>query len=179
MGVSTPIGMGSHTIAMHMDMETLKPYPFKHLRQYFVLRSCPQSRYFSRTEGATMSATKTFPDIRPLVARLVEFELENETLRDDKDRLERINAELRNENDQLKRDYHRLEAAYEAKQASGIEIVRGSDEEQVYWASNTRHKIHRPGCTWASYIPTYKRIEFSSRREAVEAGFIPCNTCRA
>jgi micrococcal nuclease len=56
---------------------------------------------------------------------------------------------------------------------------RGSDEETIYLASNTRKKFHRPNCEWARYIPVYKLIEFGSHREACEAGYKPCGTCRA
>ena len=54
-----------------------------------------------------------------------------------------------------------------------------SDEEACYVASKTRKKFHRLGCEWAQYIPVYKRIVFDSHREAREAGFKPCGTCRA
>jgi methylphosphotriester-DNA--protein-cysteine methyltransferase len=54
-----------------------------------------------------------------------------------------------------------------------------SDEEAYYVASKTRRKFHRPACEYAAYIPAYKRLIFDSHREAREAGFKPCGTCRA
>jgi len=54
-----------------------------------------------------------------------------------------------------------------------------SDEEDYYVASNTRKKFHRPNCEYALCIPEYKRLVFDSHRDAVEAGFKPCGTCRA
>lgn len=59
------------------------------------------------------------------------------------------------------------------------EPIYGSDEEQAYLASKKRLIFHRPTCEWATYIPPYRLIEFSSHREAVEAGYKPCKTCRA
>ena len=54
-----------------------------------------------------------------------------------------------------------------------------SDEEPFYVASRNRNKFHRPDCEYAQCIPPHKRIVFDSHREAVEAGFKPCGTCRA
>ena len=46
--------------------------------------------------------------------------------------------------------------------------------------SKRKHNFHRPECQWASYLLTStNRIDFDSHREAVQAGYKPCKTCRA
>jgi methylphosphotriester-DNA--protein-cysteine methyltransferase len=67
------------------------------------------------------------------------------------------------------------------------QALRGAREELEYLghtcfvASAKRSHFHRPTCKWASYIPRTGRnlIEFWSHREAEEAGYKPCKTCRA
>lgn len=94
--------------------------------------------------------------------------------------LEHENAELREDFEQLERQFAELEAEGAAAQFEEPEIVRGSDEEQVYYASSRKRHFHRPSCQWATYIVGSRAlIEFSSHREAVEAGYKPCKTCRA
>ena len=90
---------------------------------------------------------------------------EVEALRGRVARLEALNTRLVYENQQL-------------QQPQG-QSFEPSDEEPCYLASRTRSTFHRPSCEWARYIPTYKLIEFASHREAVEAGYKPCKTCRA
>jgi hypothetical protein len=47
-------------------------------------------------------------------------------------------------------------------------------------ASSQRQTFHRPECQWAFYIMSSQYlIEFDSHREAVQAGYKPCKTCRA
>jgi hypothetical protein len=94
--------------------------------------------------------------------------------------LEHENAELRDDNEQLERQFAELEAELAAAAVAEVEIIKGSDEEQVYYASSRKRHFHRPGCKWAKYIVnSASLIEFSSHREAVEAGYKPCKTCRS
>ncbi|MEW6647808.1 MAG: hypothetical protein AB1450_11450 [Pseudomonadota bacterium] len=49
-----------------------------------------------------------------------------------------------------------------------------------YIASTKKQTFHKPGCKWATYIlDSQNYIEFSSHREAEEAGYKPCKTCCA
>lgn len=42
-------------------------------------------------------------------------------------------------------------------------------------------RFHMPGdyCPWGKWIEAKNLIEFEDRREAIEAGYKPCMTCRA
>lgn len=45
-------------------------------------------------------------------------------------------------------------------------------------ASKRRRKFHRvDGCKWK--IKPENLVEFENRREAIDAGYKPCGTCRA
>ena len=57
--------------------------------------------------------------------------------------------------------------------------VYGESEFGPFVASRGRSIFHRPDCKWAVFIPLWKRIEFGTHREAVEADKKPCKTCRA
>ncbi len=49
-----------------------------------------------------------------------------------------------------------------------------------YIGSIQRQTFHKPDCKWASYLlASSNRIEFSTHREAEEAGYKPCKTCCA
>jgi hypothetical protein len=85
-------------------------------------------------------------------------------------------AELESELESLSDTNAELAAQLTEVDASGSS---NSDEERVYLASRNRRHFHRPGCKWAAYIPDRLLIEFCSHREAVEADFKPCKTCRA
>jgi hypothetical protein len=39
-------------------------------------------------------------------------------------------------------------------------------------------KFHWPSCRWAKKISAGNRVGFSSREEAVESGYVPCQVCR-
>jgi micrococcal nuclease len=39
--------------------------------------------------------------------------------------------------------------------------------------------FHRATCKWARPIPRSSRIKFSSRDDAIEAGFRRCDTCNS
>ena len=49
----------------------------------------------------------------------------------------------------------------------------------LFVASAHRPHFHRRGCYWMQYVSPRNLLEFSSHREAVEAGLKPCKTCRA
>jgi micrococcal nuclease len=40
------------------------------------------------------------------------------------------------------------------------------------------HKFHRTTCQYAEAMSPANRVEFKTRREALEAGYVPCNFCR-
>ncbi len=49
-----------------------------------------------------------------------------------------------------------------------------------YVASSNKKTFHKPNCHWAGYIKdSVNYIEFSSHREAEDAGYRPCKTCCA
>lgn len=46
-------------------------------------------------------------------------------------------------------------------------------------ASKTRTHFHKPNCEWAEYISEKNMLVFHSHKEAEDAGFKPCKTCKA
>jgi hypothetical protein len=70
-------------------------------------------------------------------------------------------------------------AQFSAEIARLSSLVTSSDEEGPFVGSRNRRHFHRLNCKWATYITTTLMLEFSSHREAVEAGMRPCKTCRA
>ena len=51
---------------------------------------------------------------------------------------------------------------------------------QYFVASKKRNRFHLPSCEWAPYfMESGDFLEFYSHKEAVEAGYKPCGTCRA
>ena len=49
-----------------------------------------------------------------------------------------------------------------------------------FLASAKKKHFHKPNCTWAQYLNNSPNLlEFFSHREAEEAGYKPCKTCRA
>jgi chromosome segregation ATPase len=112
------------------------------------------------------------------------LEAENAQLDDRVEELEaRVDQDLQMELDSLQADNDRSEtenAQLKARLNVPVDPEReSSDEEPHYLASKNRNKFHRPHCKWVQYISTYQMLEFGSHREAVEAGYKPCGTCRA
>lgn len=92
----------------------------------------------------------------PNYARLTKSELIKQ--------IKALKAELR----KCRRDMVRLQEEYSYQTATR------------FVASSCRRTFHRPNCQWASYFEdSPSMIEFSSHQEAVEAGYVPCKTCRA
>lgn len=53
-----------------------------------------------------------------------------------------------------------------------------SERDRGLVASSHRRRFHKDTCDWAKFILESPRlIEFSSRAEAIEAGYKPCGTC--
>jgi len=51
--------------------------------------------------------------------------------------------------------------------------------DRIEYVGNARaHKFHRSDCRWAEKIAPGNRISFSSSKEALEQGYIPCNLCK-
>ena len=93
-------------------------------------------------------------------------ELVDESVADQIERLEAENFELREQ--------------VREHAVVGPPDRRSSDEEPMYVASRKRSRFHRPQCEWAQFfLHSPALIEFGSHREAVEAGYKPCGTCRA
>ena len=102
--------------------------------------------------------------------RTEELEFELQQLRVANELLEQRRNELEEE----------LQIAEQQIADRGGERFLASDEERMYIASSQRRTFHRPNCKWALYIvDSPNLIEFGSHREAVEAGYKPCKTCRA
>ncbi|OIQ59720.1 thermonuclease precursor [Moorella thermoacetica] len=47
-----------------------------------------------------------------------------------------------------------------------------------YIGNSSSKKFHYPDCQWAQKISPRNRVEFSSRQEAINAGYQPCKVCR-
>lgn len=103
--------------------------------------------------------------------RITELERENERLRAAYEMLEQQNRELERELRETEMQVSDLASGFPDDMAA---------EEPVYLASSRRQTFHRQNCEWAGYIVNSPNvIEFGSHREAVEAGYKPCKTCRA
>ena len=50
--------------------------------------------------------------------------------------------------------------------------------EIIYVGSKNGNTVHTPYCMIARRIPKNKRLPYSSKREAVKAGLVPCKMCR-
>ncbi|KYH30571.1 thermonuclease precursor [Moorella mulderi DSM 14980] len=47
-----------------------------------------------------------------------------------------------------------------------------------YIGNSSSKKFHYPDCRWAKEISPRNRVEFTSRQEAINAGYQPCKVCR-
>lgn len=47
-----------------------------------------------------------------------------------------------------------------------------------YVGASTTGKFHYTDCRWANKIRADHRVFFSSREEALDAGYVPCKVCR-
>jgi hypothetical protein len=64
-------------------------------------------------------------------------------------------------------------------QAPAIVAVPGAKQNEViYVGSKSGNTVHTPYCMIARRIPKNKRLPYSSKREAVKAGLVPCKMCR-
>lgn len=109
--------------------------------------------------------------------RIDQLESENRQLRAAYELLEQQYAELQHELETAGERVAELESELEDQDGG---VSNGSDEERVYIASLRKRNFHRPGCKWGEYIINSPNlVEFGSHREAVEAGYKPCKTCRA
>lgn len=55
----------------------------------------------------------------------------------------------------------------------------GESDYGPFVASKKRQIFHRPDCEWAQSLTPEKSFEFGTHREATDAGYKPCKTCRA
>ncbi|MFH1800604.1 MAG: Ada metal-binding domain-containing protein [Candidatus Omnitrophota bacterium] len=51
-------------------------------------------------------------------------------------------------------------------------------QEMTYVGSSKSNKYHRPSCVWAKRIKPSNLVGFSSKEEAMQAGYIPCKVCK-
>ncbi len=81
---------------------------------------------------------------------------------------------LKEENDKLKAENNKLRKVLSSHEAdfdcNGMGIFVGS--------KNGPH-FHRPECKWVEWISRGSIQEFFTHKEAVDAGYKPCKTCRA
>ena len=64
------------------------------------------------------------------------------------------------------------QAAWAAFQAdNGIESVA------AYIGNRNSHKFHRPDCNSVGEMKESNKVEFTTREEAVEKGYVPCKRC--
>lgn len=47
-----------------------------------------------------------------------------------------------------------------------------------YWGSKKSDKFHYPSCNWAQKIKPENKIIFTTREEALKAGYVPCKVCQ-
>lgn len=47
-----------------------------------------------------------------------------------------------------------------------------------YWGSINSNKYHYSSCTWAHRIKPENLIKFKSKKDARNAGYMPCKVCR-
>jgi hypothetical protein len=59
-----------------------------------------------------------------------------------------------------------------------VTVPGARQTEVVYVGSKAGDKVHTPYCIIARRIPKSKRVAFYSKREASNAGRVPCNVCR-
>lgn len=60
---------------------------------------------------------------------------------------------------------------------SSTSIKSSSNTAHTYVASGNSNKFHEPSCSQANRIKDSNRITFSTRDEAISAGYSPCNIC--
>ena len=60
---------------------------------------------------------------------------------------------------------------------SKSDTTSSSSTAHTYVASANSNKFHEPSCSQAKRIKDSNRITFSSRDEAINAGFSPCSIC--
>lgn len=110
--------------------------------------------------------------------RIDELQTENRQLRTEYDILKRQYAELEMDLQAAEQKITELETEWESA-GEGMTSLAG-DEERLYLGSKRRNVFHRPTCEYAQYlVASPNLIEFGSHREAREAGYKPCKTCRA
>ena len=52
------------------------------------------------------------------------------------------------------------------------------NQEMTYVGSNKSNKYHRPSCSAAQRIKPSNLVSFSSKEEAIKAGYAPCKVCK-
>lgn len=47
-----------------------------------------------------------------------------------------------------------------------------------YVGNSNSGKFHYSSCRWAQKIASYNRVDYDSREDAVNDGYVPCKVCR-
>lgn len=48
----------------------------------------------------------------------------------------------------------------------------------AYVGNSNSMKFHCEGCRWEQKIADYNRVNFDTREEAIDAGYVPCQVCK-
>ncbi|HHV76593.1 MAG TPA: hypothetical protein GXX39_04370 [Syntrophothermus lipocalidus] len=65
-----------------------------------------------------------------------------------------------------------------ASSTSNSEPGETRSSAAAYIGNSNSKKFHYPDCLWAQEISPKNRVRFSTREEAIEAGYQPCKACR-
>ncbi|NSW83511.1 MAG: thermonuclease family protein [Syntrophothermus sp.] len=71
-----------------------------------------------------------------------------------------------------------LWGAAAASSTSNSQPAEKRSSAAVHIGNSSSKKFHYPDCQWTQEISTKNRVEFSTRGEAIEAGYEPCKACR-
>ena len=76
-----------------------------------------------------------------------------------------------------------VDAVESEKQAFGFESFEStpthsfSNDEVKYIGNSVSGKFHRPWCPFEQVMNAHKAVFFHFRRDAIQAGFVPCRYC--
>jgi hypothetical protein len=60
---------------------------------------------------------------------------------------------------------------------SEVQAINPEEENVNFVASIERGKFHKPDCRWAKNIKSENKLVIEDRSNALERGFLPCNSC--
>jgi hypothetical protein len=68
-------------------------------------------------------------------------------------------------------------APAEAPAEAPAAIVPATGGDCAYIGNANSKKFHRPGCYYVDQMNAENKVCFSSREEAIAAGYVPCKKC--